>query len=113
MKTIKTLVLVALITFSSQISAYANNPSDDLKSVSQQIEKLLKYSHNIIYDEVIVNIKFKVDKNNEIVVISDDSNNSDISKFIKTSLNLKEISLDKENNYRFYSVPIKFLSTTK
>jgi hypothetical protein len=113
MKTIKTFVLVTLIAFSSQISAYANNPSDDLKSVSQQIEKLLKYSNTIIYDEVIVNIKFKVDKNNKIVVISDDSNNYDISKFIKTSLNLKDISLDKESNYRFYSVPIKFLSTTK
>ena len=108
MKTIKTVVLVALITFSSQISAYANNPSDDLKSVSQQIEKLLKGSDTVINNDVIVNIKFKLNKNNEIIVISDDSNNYEISEFIETHLNLKPLSVDKDSNYRFFSIPVKF-----
>ena len=113
MKAIKTLVLVTLFTLSSQISVYASNTSDELKSASQQIEKLLKFSDTIIYDEVVVNIKFKVNENDKIVVISDDSDNYDISKFIQTSLNYKELSIVKESNYKFYSVPIKFLPTTK
>ena len=64
-----------------------------------------------IYDDTTVTIKIKLNRNNKIIVVSNDSNNYDISKFIKTRLNLKELSIDKNSNYRFYSIPVKFLST--
>jgi len=111
MNTIKTLLLAILITFSSQVSAITDNPVNDLKLVSQQIESLLKDSETTIYDDVVVTIKFEVNKNNKIIVVSNDSNNYEISKFIKTRLNLKEVSIDKTNNKRFYSIPVKFLAT--
>ena len=113
MNTIKSLILVALITFSSQVSADTKTPTPDLKSVAQQIETLLKHSETRIYDDITVTIKFKLNKNNKIIVISNDSNNYDISKFIKTRLNLKVLSINKESIHRFYSIPIKFLSTVK
>ena len=111
MNTIKTLILAILITFSSQVSANTDNPENDLKLVSQQIETLLKDSEILIYDDIVVTIKFKVNRNNKIIVVSNDSNNYKISKFIKTRLNLKDLSIDKESNHRFYSIPIKFLAT--
>ena len=111
MNTIKTLLLVTLITFSTQVSAYTEIPADDLKSVSQQIETFLKYSEIQINDEITVMVKFKLDENNKIVVISNDSNNYEISKFIRTRLNLKELSIDNESSHKFYYVPVKFLST--
>ena len=111
MNTIKTLVLAILITFSSQLSANTDKPLNELKSVSQQIGKLLTDSEMTIYDDVTVMIKFKLDSNNKIIVLSNDSNNHEISKFIKTRLNLKKLSIDKKSNYRFYAIPIKFLST--
>ena len=111
MKTIKTLVLVTLISFSSQVSAIAVIPWDDIKPVSQQIEKFLNNSDLIIYDDLLVTVKFKLNQNKKIIIISNDSDNNEITKFIKTSLNLKELSIDKKSNKRFYSVPIRFLST--
>ncbi len=111
MNTIKTLVLVTLITFSSQVSAFTTMPVDDIKTISQQIEKFLNNSEMVIYDDIIVTVKFKLNENNEILIISDDSGNYEITKFIKTSLNLKELSIDKKSNKSFYSVPIRFLST--
>ena len=111
MNTIKTLILAILITFSSQVSAITDNPVNDLELVSQQIESLLKDSETTIYDDIVVTIKFEVNKNNQIILISNDSNNNDITKFIKTRLNLKDISIDKTSAYRFYSIPVKFLST--
>ncbi len=125
MNTIKTLLLAILITFSSQVSANTDspindlkpvlvntgNPINDLKLVSQQIETLLKGSEIPIYDETIVTIKIKLNRSNKIVVVSNDSNNYEISKFIKTRLNQKELSIDETSNYRFYSIPIKFLAT--
>ena len=111
MNTIKTLLLVALVTFSTQVSAYTSIPADDLKSVSQQIETFLKNADLQINDELIVTVKFKLDENNKIVVLSNDSNNHEISKFISTRLNLKELSIDKESNHKFYYVPVKFVSS--
>ncbi len=111
MNTIKTLVLAMLITFSSQVSAFTTIPGDDIKTISQQIETFLNNSEMIIYDEIIVTIKFKLNENNKIVIISNDSDNYEITKFIKSTLNLKELSIDKKSNKRFFSVPIRFLST--
>jgi len=111
MNTIKTLVLVTLISFSSQVSAFTEIPADDIKPVSQQIEKFLNHSGLIIYDEIIVTVKFKLNKKNKIIIISNDSDNYEITKFIRTSLNLKELSIDTKSNKRFYSLPIRFVST--
>lgn len=113
MNLIKTLLLATIISFSSQISASTDNPSDNLKSVTEQIETYLKFSEVKVYDDVIVNIKFKINENNKIIIISSDSNNYDISKFIKTRLNSKKLSINKTNNYRFYSIPVKFKATVK
>jgi len=111
MNTIKTLLLAVLITFSSQVSANTENPINDLKLVSQQIESLLQDSETTIHDDIVVTIKFKLNRNNKIIVVSNDSDNYEITKFIKTRLNLKDLSIDKTSNYRFYSIPVKFLST--
>jgi hypothetical protein len=111
MNTIKILILAVLITFSSQVSANTDNPENDLKLVSKQIETLLKHSEIPIYGDKVVTIKFKVNRNNKIIAVSNDSNSYDISKFIKKRLNLKNLSIDKTSKYRFYSIPIKFLST--
>ncbi|WP_178988740.1 hypothetical protein [Winogradskyella schleiferi] len=112
MKTIKTLVLVTLISFSTHISAFTANSSDDIQSVSKQIQRFLNIDSELrIYDETIVTVKFKLNANNEIIIISDDSGNHDITKFIRTSLNLKELTMDKDSNNKIYYVPVRFLPT--
>ena len=111
MNAIKALLLVTAITFSSQVSAFTGNPADNLKSASQQIETFLKNSDLFINDEIIVTVKFKLDENDKIVVVSTDSDNYEISEFIRTRLNLKELSIDQESTHGFYYVPVKFLAT--
>ena len=90
MNTIKTLVLVTLITFSSQVSAFTRIPANDIKPIYQQIERFLNNSEMIIYDDIIVTVKFKLDENNKIIIISNDSDRYEITKFIKANLNLKK-----------------------
>jgi hypothetical protein len=111
MNTIKILILAVLITLSSSISANADSPKNDLKLVSQQIQTLLKDSEITIHDEVMVNVKIKLNNNNKIIEVYNDSKNKEISKFLNKKLNLKEILIDKKSNYRFYVIPVKFLST--
>jgi hypothetical protein len=112
MNTIKTLVLVTLISFSSQISAFTGTPANDIKPVSQQVQRFLNIDSELrIYDDIIVIVKFNLNANNEIIIISDDSGNREITRFIKTSLNLKELSLDTKSDNKIYAVPVRFLST--
>lgn len=111
MNTIKTFLLITLVTFSSQINAKTGIPPHDFKAIYHQIETLLKQSETTIYDDIVVAIKFKINKNNKIIVISNNSNNDELSRFIKKRLHLKELFIDKENNHRFYTISIKFLST--
>ena len=110
MNTFKALLLVTAITFSSQVSAFTGPPADDVKSVSEQIETFLNNADLFINDELTVMVKFQLDENNNIVVVSTDSDNYEISKFIRTRLNQKELSIDKENKHSFYYVPVKFSS---
>ena len=113
MNTIKTLILAILITFSSQVSANTDRPSSELDLVSQQVEKLLKGSEVTIYKDIVVMIKFKLDENDKIIILSNDSNDYHISEYIKSKLNDKKLSIKKTNSYKYYSVPVKFLSTVK
>jgi hypothetical protein len=111
MNTIKTLVIVTLITFSSQVSAFTRIPENNIKPIYQQIERFLNNSEMIIYDDVIVTVKFKLNQNNKIIIISNDSDNYEIIKFIKANLNLKKLYIAKRSNKNFYSVAIRFLAT--
>ena len=111
MKTIKTLLLAILITFSSQVSANTERPTNELKSVSQQIGTLLNGSEVIVYDDITVMIKFRINEDNKIIVISNDSNNKEISKFIKKRLNKEVVSIKNTNKDKVYYLPITFLST--
>ena len=113
MNTIKTLLLAILISFSTQVSANTDRPSSELDLVSHQVEKLLSGSEIAIYNDIIIMIKFKLDENDKIIILSNDSKDYHISEYIKSKLNDKKLSIEKTNKYKFYSIPIKFLSTVK
>ncbi|WP_282123374.1 hypothetical protein [Algibacter mikhailovii] len=111
MNTIKTFLFIVLISFNSPVEAKTTLPPNDFTSVTQQIETLLKASETTIYDDIVVAIKFKIDDNNKITVISNNSNSEGLTRFIKKRLNEKELYIDQDNNYRFYTISIQFLST--
>ncbi|WP_298497752.1 hypothetical protein [uncultured Algibacter sp.] len=110
MKTIKTILLATILVFSSHVSAITENPKNEFKSVSEQIENLLKGSELVIYKDVGVKLKFKLNENNKIVILTNNSNDYYISEFINKRLYLKELKIDKKNANKFYYVPIKFIS---
>ena len=112
MKTIKTLLLATLLTFSCKASTITRKSSDNIKPLYQQIQRFINGASELtIYDEIIVTVKFRLNADNKIIIISDDSDNYVISKFIKANLNLKKLVIDKRSNNRIYSVPVRFLST--
>ncbi|MGM5469899.1 hypothetical protein ACS386_06445 [Flavobacteriaceae bacterium LMO-SS05] len=107
MKTIKTLLLVAAIAFSSVLSASDNPKNETSDAISQEIGKLLKNPNFSVENDVFAKVKVLFNQDNEIVVLSVDSETKGIDSYIKSRLNYKELSKDVNNKNRYYIVPVR------
>jgi hypothetical protein len=112
MKSIK-LVLVVLSLLLSNIAFASTNPTEDklkMTVVAKEIAKLLENPSFALDRNASVTVKFTVNKNNEIVVLSVESENNEdtIEEYIKTRLNYKRLT----NNIKseVYTLPIKMVS---
>ena len=110
MRTIKTLLLVVAIAFSSVLSASNKPTKDTSNAISQEIGKLLKNPNFTVEDDVFANVKVLFNEDNEIVVLSVDSETKGIDGYIKSRLNYKELSKDVNNKNRYYIVPVRIIA---
>ncbi len=115
MKSIK--LLLAVFAFASSMMTFATNPTLDNKKVnvevSQQIQGLLKNPEFEVQRSMNVIVKFTVNDNNEIVVLSVNSysNVKQISSFIKERLNYKKLNT-KVKSKAIFILPVKMISVT-
>lgn len=103
MKSIKMLLLSVLITFSSVLSA-STLPK---RSIETDIAKRLEHPTFILEKDVVTNVTFVVNKKNEIVILSVDSDNDTIVDYIKTRLNYTKVSEVTYNKDRKYIIPVR------
>ncbi|MEH6536547.1 MAG: hypothetical protein V7719_09155 [Psychroserpens sp.] len=110
MKTLKMLVLVVAITFSSAISA-STDPIEtaEPETVTETITQLLKNPRIQFDNDVSTMVELTINQNNEIVVISVDTENKALDSFIKARLNYKKISKDVIGNLKNFLVPVKII----
>ena len=107
MKTIKALLLVGTIAFSSVLYASDKPTKDNSNAISQEIGKLLKNPSFTVDDDVFATVKVMFNDDNEIVVLNVDSNTKGVDGFIKSRLNYKALSNDVNNKNRYYIVPVR------
>ena len=113
MKTIKSIVLVALIAFSSVLSANTN-PENARKAtaaesnvITQEVGKLLKSPSFIIEKEIVANVTLTINKNNEIVVLSVDTDDETLENFVKSRLNYNELPSSVVSKDKTFIVPVR------
>ncbi len=109
MRQLKTLVLVVAITFSSVLMA-STTPEDrktESAVITEQIGKLLKNPNFLVDKEIIANVKVTLNKNNEMVVLSVDSDDTQVANFIKSRLNYKKVATSIESLEHTFIVPIR------
>jgi len=109
MKTIKSVVLALALVFATSLYA---NPIGDKKTkaqVEQQIGELLEEPQFEIEQDCKASVSFTVNDNNEMVVLSVDTDNNRVERFVKSRLNYKKLEADLPGG-RFYTVPLKLLS---
>ena len=111
MKTIKTFLLVALFAISGVVSANTNpTKSTEPETVTEAIAELLKNpTFNVDYD-LNATVLFTINKQNEMVVISVESDDANVASFIKARLNYKKLTLGTATPSAMYKVPVKITS---
>jgi len=107
MRTIKILALVCAIAFSGTSFASDNPTKDNSNAISQEIGKLLKAPRFTVEDDVFATVKVFFNEDNEIVVLTVDSDQEGVDGYIKSRLNYKSLKNDVNNKNRYYIVPVR------
>ena len=109
MRQLKALLLVAALTFGSVLMA-STNPEDratESATITNSIGKLLKDPGFVIDNEITANVRLVLNKNNELVVLSVDSEDSSIVGYIKSRLNYQKLSESFETLEGEFIVPVR------
>ncbi len=107
MKTIKMLLLAVAITFSSVLSASTAPKNAQTIAIQSDVAKRLEKPKFILEKDVLTNVMLTVNKNNELVVLSVDSDNQIIVDFIKNRLNYSKVSVTIYDKGKNYIVPVR------
>ncbi|MBC3847284.1 hypothetical protein H8K90_12880 [Winogradskyella echinorum] len=110
MNKLKMLVLVVAIAFSSVISA-STNPIKDAEptSISKTVGKLLENPDFQLNKDVEAIVNIFVNEKDEMVVVSVETDNKAVEKFIKNRLNYKKLS--KQTTSKSFKVPVKLVES--
>lgn len=107
-KTLKMLVLVVAVTFSSVLSASTNpNENAEPESITESIGDLLKDPSFQLDEDVNAMVKIFINQDNEIVVLSVKTDNKILEAFIKNRLNYKKLSKEIVGYNKSFKIPIK------
>lgn len=109
MRTIKSLLLVLAITFSSVLSANTEKEPVNSQSVAKEVAKRLKNPDFKLDKEVLVFVKFTLNDDNEMVVLSVDSDKKIIDSYIKNRLNYVKLKSKPKTGIKTFVVSVKMV----
>jgi len=106
MKSFRNLLTIVSLALVSNFS-YANDANSVKKPEGAQIQTLL---NSIDFDKYVaeatkVNISFFINSKNEIIVVS--TNNNDLDRVIKGTLNYSKIAVNDLEYNKVYTVPVR------
>ncbi|NNE31712.1 MAG: hypothetical protein HKN40_05030 [Winogradskyella sp.] len=112
MKTLKMLVLVVTITFSSVLSA-STDPIENAepKVIHATVVKLLEKPDFQLSEDIYAKVKVAINKEGELVVLSVDTKNEVVANFIKRRLNYKKVLKSKLKVNKSYIIPVKVIKS--
>ena len=100
------LMAFVLLLSTTMLSAAVKPPVEKENTTTEEIAKLLKDPGFVIESETTAYVTFVVNKESEIVVLSVDSENESMKKFIKQRLNYKKLESSNTKG-KEYIVPVR------
>ncbi|WP_296386444.1 hypothetical protein [Winogradskyella sp.] len=110
MQKFKMFALAVAITFSSVLSA-STNPIEKAEpaSITETVGKLLKNPNFQLSKEVNVIVDIFINENDEMVVLSVDTDNKLVENYIKSRLNYKKLSKEAIDYRKSFKIPVKMI----
>ena len=107
----KSSLLVLLLVVTNVLSANAISKKDlDPSLVAKEIHELLDNPKFQINEELLASVTFTLNGENEIVVLTVDTDSLVLENYIKQRLNYNKLSLKLESQ-KLYKVPVRIVST--
>ncbi|MRI01985.1 hypothetical protein GH721_15685 [Kriegella sp. EG-1] len=108
MRKLSLVMVAAMLLFTGSIFANEVNSNEPTKSLSEQISEILKDNE---LSEYIVNqsaqVRFTLNNEGEIVVMSVDTKNDKLESFVKAKLNYKKVALKEVKEGKLYTIAIR------
>ncbi|PQJ14622.1 hypothetical protein [Aureicoccus marinus] len=100
------LAAAAMLSF-SQVSATPNPTEDPGKRLTQEIHGLLKENNFAANQDVVAQVRFMINKEGEIVIVTVDSADENVALFVKGRLNYQKIDTEGLTKGQMYSMPLR------
>ena len=101
------LLFVAMLFSVGTLFANADKPKNPNKSLAAQIGDLLDHNSFVLNDDLTAKVKFTVNRDQEIVVLSVDSDSDILERFVKSRLNYQKVQLQEYREGKTYTVPVR------
>ncbi|NER14142.1 hypothetical protein GWK08_11870 [Leptobacterium flavescens] len=107
----KKLILVVLIAVLGTANTFASVPVETpAQKLRSEIIKLLDAPRiNLEKEETIANIEFTLNSKNEIVVLSVESDNSQVERYVKNELNYQKVNGGIESRKKLFKLQLKIM----
>ncbi|WP_394970680.1 hypothetical protein [uncultured Croceitalea sp.] len=105
MRKISLVLVAALLLSVGNVLANDYKPENPIKKISTQIHKMLEDNNFDVSDDLTADVRFTVNSEGEIVVLSVVTSNQVLEGFVKGRLNYKKV--DNAQEGKIYTVPVR------
>jgi|TARA_R100000789_G_scaffold100277_1_gene109582 hypothetical protein len=108
MKYLKSIITLLTICLATTFSATEKEPAKETKKLRTEIVTMLGSKIPIVFEKSEnIDVSFMINQNNEIVVVSVESEKTEFNSFVKRKLNYKKINVTNTIKNKVYIVPVK------
>lgn len=108
MRKIKIASVVCMLLTTFGVFANKGEKETAKKSLSSQIYEMLEdNSFEVQYTELTANVRFTINNKGELVVLSVETKNDVLEKFVKSRLNYQKVDAGIVVEGRIYTVPVR------
>jgi hypothetical protein len=110
MKKISLTLVAAMLLFTGSVLGNGSDKGDPSKALRKQVKELLEDYRSEPNRNLVASILFTINRENEIVVLSVKTKNSNLKEYIKTRLNYKEAKTEESAGGRKFVIQVRVLS---
>ncbi len=108
MRKIKIASVVCMLFATLGVFANKGEKETTTKSLSSQIYEMLEdNSFEVQYTELTADVRFTINNKGELVVLSVETKNDVLEKFVKSRLNYQKVDAGVVTEVRIYTVPVR------